>query len=106
MAGKSIIELLQRYLQVLQEEGIIIEKAFLFGSYMWETETLESDIDLMLVSKQFDTSNDLLFGKVWALTKKVNSKIEPYIVGASKFETDDVSPIIQIVKKEGFEIAC
>ena len=106
MAGKSVINILQDYLSLLQSEGIKIEKAFLYGSYLNDTESSESDIDLMVVSQQFDNADDLLIGKVWALTKKVNSRIEPFIVGIKKFETDDVSPIIQIVKKEGLEITC
>jgi hypothetical protein len=60
----------------------------------------------MLVSDQFDVSNDLLAGKIWALTRNVNSRIEPYMVGSKRFENDQISPILQIVKKEGLEIAC
>lgn len=106
MAGESIIELLQKYIQLLRKEGIRVDKAFLYGSYLTGNQTEESDIDLMLVSDQFDVSNDLLAGKIWALTRNVNSRIEPYIVGSKKFENDQISPIIQIVKKEGLEIAC
>ena len=106
MASKSIVELLQEYIQLLKSEGIIIDKAYLYGSYASKSQTEESDIDLMLISRQFDKSDDILFGKVWSLTRKVSSKIEPYIVGLGKFENDDISPIIQIVKKEGIEIAC
>lgn len=106
MAGEPIIELLNRYIQLLKNEGIRIDKAFLYGSYLTGNQTDESDIDLMLVSDQFDVSNDFLAGKIWALTRKVNSRIEPFIVGSRKFENDEISPIIQIVKKEGLEIAC
>jgi len=106
MAGESIIELLKVYIQLLRTEGVRIDKAFLYGSYLTGNQTEESDIDLMLVSDQFDVSNDLLAGKIWALTRNVNSRIEPYIVGSKKFENDEISPIIQIVKKEGLEIAC
>ena len=106
MAKQSIITSLQKYINLLQEEGITIDKAFLYGSYASETENEDSDIDLMLVSRQFDKADDLVFGKIWALTKKVNSRIEPYIVGMVKFENDSLSPIIQIVKAQGLEIAC
>jgi len=106
MARESIIEILKVYIQLLKKEGVRIDKAFLYGSYLTGNQTEESDIDLMLVSEQFDVSNDLLAGKIWALTRNVNSRIEPYIVGSKKFENDEISPIIQIVKKEGLEIAC
>jgi len=106
MARESIIELLTSYIQLLKNEGIKIDKAYLYGSYLTGNQTEESDIDLMLVSEQFNDSNDFLVGKIWSLTKKVNSRIEPYIVGRKRFENDEVSPILQIVKKEGLEIAC
>ncbi len=106
MAGESIIEVLKRYIQLLRNEGVRIDKAFLYGSYLTGNQTEESDIDLMLVSDQFDVSNDLLAGKIWALTRNVNSRIEPYMVGSKRFENDQISPILQIVKKEGLEIAC
>lgn len=105
MAKKQIIELLKRYISLLKSEGIVIEKAYLYGSYANETATNESDIDLLIVSKLFDDENDYLFGKIWALTKKINSKIEPYIVGFERFTKDDVSPLLQLVKKDGLEIA-
>lgn len=106
MARESIIELLKIYIQLLRNEGVRIDKAFLYGSYLTGKQTEESDIDLMLVSDQFDVSNDLLAGKIWALTRNVNSKIEPFIIGSKKFANDKISPIIQIVKKEGLEITC
>lgn len=106
MDTESVIKLVQKYLQVLKEEGIEIDRAFLYGSYAKQTQTENSDIDLLLVSNLFDTSNDYLVGKIWALTKNVSTKIEPYVIGSSKFENDKISPLIQIVKKEGLEIAC
>jgi len=46
----------------------------------------------------------LLKVKAWRLTEKVNNKIEPYIIGLRKFTNDDVSPLLQVVKREGIEI--
>ncbi len=105
MAKKQIIELLRRYIFLLKSEGIAVEKAYLYGSYANETETNESDIDLLIILKHFDDENAYLFGKIWTLTKEINSKIEPYIVGFERFTKDDVSPLLQIVKKYGLEIA-
>ena len=35
----------------------------------------------------------------------VDSRIEPYLISRKRFENDDTSPIIQMVKREGIEIA-
>ena len=64
-----------------------------------------SDIDVMLVSKRFDdNSDDLAYGLIWKLTRKVDRRIEPFAVGLSRFDNDEVSPLLQIVKKEGIPI--
>lgn len=99
MAKREVIEILKKYLFLLQTEGISVDKAFLYGSYLSDSARDESDIDLMIV-----TENDNLVGKIWSLTKKVNSKIEPYLVGKKRFHSDENSPLIDIVKKTGLEI--
>ncbi|MCK4695787.1 MAG: nucleotidyltransferase domain-containing protein [Candidatus Cloacimonetes bacterium] len=105
MVKRTIIEAIKRYIALLNEEGFFVEKTYLFGSYLNNTETADSDIDLLIVADRFDISNDYLIGKIWALTKKINSKIEPYVISSEKFYSDDSSPLIQLVKQEGLEIA-
>jgi len=46
-----------------------------------------------------------LAGKIWSLTRKVNSKIEPYLVDKDRFLNNDSSPLIDLVKRTGLEIA-
>ncbi|MFA6863960.1 MAG: nucleotidyltransferase domain-containing protein [Dysgonamonadaceae bacterium] len=102
MAKKEIVEMLKKYIFVLRSEGIIIDKAYLYGSYLSNTATDESDIDVMIVVEKED---DYLTGKIWSLTKKVNSKIEPYLVGKRRFNNNEDSPLIDLVKRTGLEIA-
>lgn len=104
MAQSEVIEILKRYCLLLNISGIPVERAFLYGSYSRNEATPESDIDIMIVSSVFDEVDDLLKAKVWRLTEKIDLKIEPYIVGSKRFLTDDVSPLLQIVKQEGIEI--
>lgn len=102
MAQKEIINKVKLYLSKLAEAGIHIDKAYLYGSYANGGNISESsDIDVMIVSKKFDTDSDKFAGVIWKLTTKVDSRIEPYIVGLNRFNNDDVSPLLQIVKKEG-----
>ena len=102
MAKNEIIEILKSYIFLLRAEGIKIDKAFLYGSYLNNTETIESDIDLMLVTE--NENDDYLAGKIWKLTRKINSKIEPFIIGANRFNNDDNSPLVDLVKRTGLEI--
>ncbi len=102
MAKREIIEILKKYIVVLRSEGITIDRAYLYGSYLSNTATDDSDIDIMIVTENED---DYLAGKIWSLTRKVNSKIEPYLVDKDRFLNNDSSPLIDLVKRTGLEIA-
>jgi predicted nucleotidyltransferase len=103
MAKNEVIAILRTYIYLLQAEGISVNKAFLYGSYLSNTATNDSDIDLMIVTE--DENDDYLAGKIWNLTKKVNSKIEPFIVGTNRFYSNDNSPLVDLVKRTGLEIS-
>ena len=49
-------------------------------------------------------TDDLLIGKIWYLTNKINTKIEPYVISTKRFNSDESSQLIQLVKQEGIEI--
>jgi predicted nucleotidyltransferase len=102
MAKREIVEILRKYIFILRSEGIAIDKAYLYGSYLSNTATDESDIDVMIVT---ETEDDYLTGKIWSLTRKVNSKIEPYLVGKGRFINNMESPLIDLVKRTGLEIS-
>lgn len=104
MATEEVIELLKRYILLLNSEGISVKKAFLFGSYSVGMQNDASDIDLMIVSDKYDETDDVAIGKMWRLTKKVNTKIEPFLIGLKKFNTDDMSPLLASIKQNGVVI--
>jgi len=58
----------------------------------------------MLISDLFDTDDDEVLSLPWSPKLRPDFRIEPMSVGSIRFETDDISPIIQIVRKEGIEI--
>lgn len=51
MAKREVIEILKKYISLLKTEGIPVEKAFLYGSYLSNTATDDSDIDLILITE-------------------------------------------------------
>lgn len=105
MARSEVIELLKRYVLLLNSEGMCVNKAFLFGSYSNDTASESSDIDVMIVSDKYDESDDMVIGKIWNLTRKISTKIEPFLIGDKKFKEDNSSPIINMVKEQGIEIS-
>ena len=104
MVDQNVITIVKEYLRLLAAEGIDIKKAILFGSYAKGTAKKESDIDLMLVSSLFDKNNDEYIGRLWRLTKASSYKIEPIAIGEKRFIEDDISPIVEIARREGIEI--
>ena len=102
MAEREVVEILKKYVLLLRSEGITVEKAFLYGSHLSNTANEDSDIDVMIVA---DHEDDDLAGQIWALTQRVNSRIEPYLVGKGRFYNNLHSPLIDLVKRTGLEIA-
>ena len=104
MDRREVIELLKKYVQLLNTEGISVTKAFLFGSYSTDTASENSDIDVLIVSDKYDENDDIAIGNIWRLTRKINTKIEPFLIGFSKFKEDNSSPLLAMIKTQGIEI--
>lgn len=100
---KSIINLVYNFAHDVQKEGVRLEKAILFGSYAKNTATKYSDIDIALVSNDFEglLLKDLdLFIK--AKIKKPYSRIQIQTFSTSYFKKGD--PFIDEIKRTGLEI--
>lgn len=104
MVNREIIKALKQYVLLLNAEGLSVSKAYLFGSCLTGNESDDSDIDVMIVSDRFSENDDQMIGKAWSLTRKINPKIEPFFIGKKKFDTDNTSPLIQIIKTKGIDI--
>ncbi len=104
MARREVIELLRKYITLLNAEGISVNRAFLFGSYSNDTASDSSDIDVLIVSDKYDETDDVAAGKIWKLTRKINTKIEPFLIGIKKFRDDESSPLVSLIKTKGIEI--
>ncbi len=105
MAKREVIELLKKYITLLETEGIVVRKAYLYGSHSTGTEKEDSDIDLMIVIDNSDAEDDFVIGKIWKLTRKVDTKIEPYLIGTDRFDKSEDSPLINMIKTSGVKIA-
>ncbi len=104
MAQREVIELVKKYVVLLNAEGISVNRAFLYGSYSNDTASDTSDIDVLIVSDKYDETDDEVAGKIWNLTRRINTKIEPFLIGIKKFRNDDSSPLVSMIKTKGIEI--
>jgi len=104
MSQSEAINIIRRYIDLLRINGIEINKAILYGSYARNEAKPKSDIDVMLISKMFDTDNDYILSKPWLYSTDIDHRIEPYSVGLKKYESGDFSPILDVIELEGIEI--
>lgn len=104
MVQEEIINIVKQYLINLRSGGFNIRFAYLFGSYARNEASPTSDIDVLLVGDDFDTNDDIILSKPWLPKFRNDFRIEPIAIGTKRFNTDDISPIIEIAKKEGIII--
>jgi predicted nucleotidyltransferase len=102
MLSEDVLNSVQKYLAAVQEAGVEIEFAVVFGSQARGEVHKWSDIDLLVVSPQFDSLHDRsAINLLWRLTARVDSRIEPIPCGSLQWREDDSSAIIEIARREG-----
>lgn len=104
MVNQSIIDAIRKYINVLNENGINAEKAILFGSYARGDAKELSDIDILVISEDFDRDRWSREDEMWELTLDADSRIQPIPVGVKQFIEDDSSVAIEMARREGIEI--
>jgi len=106
MVDQSVVIAVRHYLQALQATGLAVRFGVLFGSWTAGTAGPWSDIDLLVVSPQFDGSlsrQDV--NLLWRQAARIDSRIEPIACGEQQWQRDDSSAIIEIARREGTPIA-
>lgn len=76
-ATAGVIEAIRRYLRVLEEQGIHVDDAILFGSFAKGTARDESDIDVALISKAFSGNRFDDRRRIVPLRRAIDGRIEP-----------------------------
>ncbi len=92
-----------KFAEILEGQGITVEKMIVFGSHVKNKASEESDIDLCIVSPEFgkDPVEELQF--LFKQTRKVDTRIEPIPVSPQEYR-ESLSPLIFEIKKFGREI--
>ena len=93
------IELVKKYLLILKEKNIPVQKALLFGSYVKGNYREDSDIDLAIVSSIFKGDRFLDRKMIVPLRRGVDSRIEPMPFTPEDFSRGGV--LIDEIKKTG-----
>ncbi len=105
MADPTIIEIVRQYLRNLAQEGILARTGVLFGSYATGHPGQWSDIDLVVVSPAFDgTFSRDAIDSLWYVAARTDSRIEPIPCGERQWVEDEVTPIIEVARREGVQV--
>ncbi len=106
MARDPVEVAVKRYLKAVREAGINATRAVLFGSHARGDADEWSDIDIIVIAPEFDESrDDDLVDRLWVLSARTDSRIEPIACGEREWETDDGRPILEYARREGIVIA-
>jgi predicted nucleotidyltransferase len=102
MLGPAILAAVRGYLRALKDEGVTVERAMVFGSQITGRAHEWSDIDLVVVSPQFDNMRDRSFiNLLWRIAARTDSRIEPIPCGSRQWLEDDSSAMIEIARRQG-----
>jgi predicted nucleotidyltransferase len=104
--NRDVINSVKQYLRSLKNRGLDVRQAIIFGSQVTGKTHPWSDIDLVVVSPQFDKKNcrnDIHL--LWRVAIRVDSRIEPIPCGVIQWEKDDSNAIIDIARREGKSFA-
>jgi uncharacterized protein len=95
-------QIVRNYIAALTSRGITVERVVVFGSQAKGEAHEWSDIDLLVISPQFDDMKDRnVIHLLWRVAARTDSRIEPIPCGSRQWRDDDSSAIIEIARREG-----
>lgn len=99
----KVQQIINKYLHALEENGIHIDEAILFGSYAKGQENQLSDIDLALVSEHFEGVRFKDKSKIRWITISVSSDLEVLPFNPKDFTAED--PLVKEILQTGIKVA-
>lgn len=98
---REIMQSIKKYIEKISEY-YKIDAIILFGSYAKGTENEDSDIDIAIISEDFE---DIIEdgAKLIGLTWKIDTKIEPHPITKEDFENSS-NPFVKEVMDTGIEL--
>lgn len=102
MLEPAVLTSVLAYVSAVKAHGVVVERVVVFGSQATGRAHAWSDIDLLVVSPQFDDMKDRShINLLWRLAARTDSRIEPIACGSRQWREDDSSAIIEIARREG-----
>lgn len=105
MVDPEVVNGVQYFLSRLMDHGLPVSFGVVFGSQISDNATPLSDIDLIVVSPQFDNpiTRDSI-NLLWRTAARTDSRIEPIPCGKDQWQNDSSNAIIEIARRQGTAI--
>lgn len=105
MAGKSLLtdqpeNIIRNFRQLLEREGIPVEKMILFGSYAKGQAKPWSDLDVAVISEHFGKDSHRELVRLLHLSGEIEPMIEPHPLHP-KMLSDKWNPLAREILKYG-----
>lgn len=105
MAKREIMKIKEVLLRLLKEEGIGVEKIVIFGSYVKGKRKEDSDIDIIVVSKEFRNKDIFEIANLtkdvhWRLVEEIMKPFDIMYYSDKEWENSN-SLIINAAKENG-----
>jgi uncharacterized protein len=91
------------FIELLRQDGISVQEAYLFGSVVTGLSDAESDIDVAVVSKDFQGIPYYDMQKISKWRRKVDLHLEIHPFSLAEIETDP-SPFFMKIQNDGLRI--
>ena len=102
MVEESIVKSVRSYLKAVQLRGIAVKFGVIFGSNATGEANENSDIDLIVVSPEFDNDRQREdVDTLWRVAARTDNRVEPIACGEKQWVEDDGSEIIEVARRTG-----
>jgi len=102
MTAQAVLSDIQRYLRTLDDQGLPVSFAVMFGSQAAGTADEWSDIDLVAISPRYDEPYTReAIDQLWIIAARVANRIEPIPCWERQWVEDDTSVILEVGRREG-----
>jgi len=104
MVKREIVEKLQEFRKILEENGIRVTKIILYGSQASGKFRKDSDIDVAIFSPDFGKDRFEEGVKLFEIAYKIDPRIEPVPVSLKSYKKDTRIPLIYEIRTNGVKV--
>jgi len=104
MVNPEIRSIILRFIDALNNKGIRVEKAVLYGSYASGNVHTGSDLDLAIISPDFGKNRFEEGKKLLQLAWRIDPRLEPIPISSESYQKDTWVPLIYEIKEKGIEL--